>query len=94
MLEVFIKSLVREVEEGRRAGSSFKKTSFERALNEVTKVAQPGMVLQLSQLYNKFSYLKREWRIWDRLIQQSGFELDDRGFIQGGRWSFVRSSMG
>jgi hypothetical protein len=82
MERALLEALVEEVAQGRRADTGFKNVSFERAKLSVQRV-DPLQLVGTNHCKSKHDNMKKDWKIWTNLINQSGFSLDEHGRVTG-----------
>jgi hypothetical protein len=83
MEEALVEALVTEVERGHRADSGYKKEAWEYTRKEVQRVAGVSKVVTLSGCKNKHDALKKDWKVWVDLTNQSGFGIGGDGVVTG-----------
>ena len=69
-------------ERGQRSDNSWKKQAWEQAKIDVQAVAGASIVT-VPSLKNKVDAWKKNWKVWEHLISQSGFGIDDYGCVTG-----------
>jgi hypothetical protein len=83
MEEALVAALVTAVDRGHRADSGYKKEAWEYAKTEVQRVAGPAKLVTASHCKNKHDNLKKDWKVWVELTNQSGFGIGDNGVVTG-----------
>ncbi|KAJ9561868.1 hypothetical protein OSB04_007028 [Centaurea solstitialis] len=84
---VFIELCMNEVTNGNRPGSHFNKigwTNIEKNINDRT-----GKVFDKKQLKNKWDYMKKEWKLYDRLKRiesDIGWDPDRKTIVAPAEW--------
>ena len=70
MLHAFCDICIKAIEQGMRPNTHFDKTGWKYVMNCFKD--QTGHALTKAQLKNKWDEIKKDWRIWKRLISETG----------------------
>ncbi|KAF2725650.1 hypothetical protein K431DRAFT_281012 [Polychaeton citri CBS 116435] len=78
MEEELIKAMVDAVNAGMRAQSSYKLQAWRSAVERVKAVTPAKKIdlLDISKIKSKMDSLRQDWRAWNELLSQSGFNQD------------------
>jgi hypothetical protein len=81
MEEALVNELVRQVEQGKRVDSGYKKEAWAAAITQVEYAT--NRVVTLEQCKNKIDTMKGHWRLFNWLKEQSGFGYNNEtGLIE------------
>jgi hypothetical protein len=70
MLHAFCDICIKAIEQGMRPNTHFDKAGWKYVMNGFKD--QTGHALTKAQLKNKWDRIKKDWRIWKRLISETG----------------------
>ena len=70
MLHAFCDICIKAIEQGMRPNTHFNKAGWKYVMNYF--MDQTGHALTNAQLKNKWDKIKKDWRIWKRLIFETG----------------------
>ncbi|MCJ1235416.1 hypothetical protein MMC14_003384 [Varicellaria rhodocarpa] len=74
--EVLFRTLIEQLEAGKRADNGFKAEAWAAVVEAVQKEVQPPLIVQPRHYKNKFGWYKGMYKEWLLLKEQSGFGWD------------------